>query len=573
MATAKLFGPAATTSVDLSCDIDTISRTAHCEYESQRLGRPTSLSSFLTSPRTEKCWSSCGRPIRRRYNKECRNYKKNTNNCYILAIFCLMVVDCPKLLPTLQFLDAFRMVRYSATRISPEAQFSNNNHCNTLFGTQHDQDNQQQKLASKDPFQATGQDDLFKTLAGGPALIFEMARKSMLFATKETDNKQPTNTTTTVTATPTPRTTTAVIATPTPTPPRTTPTMTTTTTRPVAPTEQARPPPPTQGRWYPHSGIANNNPNFRTQAPAMTNKGFAKSIWKNARKRNKPSLWKYALRTYDRMALLEGDPNFGQIKRSNIHHEGAMQACAKLGLWQRALEIYHYVYQQEMGEDRQSQRKSSPSSSILPQDQQKSKRQRNEKDEKGTSVYVTDDMVLSLVRSTVRASRLRSRQKRKSHDPPLSQDQEEQEAALRRIPLDTALEILSTLPEDHNIPLVAYYLNPLASAYQSLGYTAFSKEILETMLSNRTAGEDDIFNVHDLCAKDKGSYSLLVQASVATGDWGSAVDSLSEMTNAGIYPNSRHCNVWSEISERQTRPRAVGSWKKKRDDYWTDSVR
>ena len=321
-------------------------------------------------------------------------------------------------------------------------------------------------------------------------------------------------------------------------------------TTPVSPFEPASST-PAQGRWYPHSGIADVNDNFRTQSPIMNNKGFEKIIWKNARKKNKPSQWKYALRTYDRMALLEGDPNFGQIKRLNIHHEGAMQACAKLGLWQRALEIYHYVYQQEMGEEIQ----------------------RAGKDEKSTSVYVTDDMVLSLVRSTVRASRLRSRQKRKSHDPPLSPEQEEQEAALRRIPLDTALEILSSLPEKHNIPLVAYYLNPLAAAYQSLGYTAVSKKILETFLTNRTAGEDDILNVHDLCAKDKGSYSLLVQASVVTGDWGAAVDSLSEMTNAGIYPNSRHCNVWSEISERQTRPRAVGSWKKKRDDYWTDSVR
>ena len=453
-------------------------------------------------------------------------------------------MDCLQLLPKLECLHAFRMERYSATRFSPEAPISNKNYCITLFGTQNDRENQLQNTPSKDPFEATGQDDLFKTLAGGPSLIFEMARKSMLFATKDTDSIQ---TTTTNSTTPT-----AV-----------------TTKKPITPTDQLRPP-PAQGRWYPHSGIADVNPNFRTQAPVMTNKGFAKSIWKNARKRNKPSLWKYALRTYDRMALLEGDPNFGQIKRSNIHHEGAMQACAKLGLWQRALEIYHYVYQQEMKEGRQSQKRSSPSQ---PLSSQEINRQRLEKDEKGTSVYVTDDMVLSLVRSTVRASRLRSRQKRKSDDPPLSPEQEEQEAALRRIPLDTALEILSTLPEDHNIPLVAYYLNPLAAAYQSLGYTAFSKEILETMLSNRTAGEDDILNVHDLCAKDKGSYSLLVQASVVTGDWGSAVDSLSEMTNAGIYPNSRHCNVWSEISERQTRPRAVGSWKKKRDDYWTDSVR
>jgi len=543
----------AMTIVAPSCDSGTILRIAHhCEYESHRMVGSAPSTSVLPSVCSGKCRTSLERPIRRRY------HQKTAKNCYIPAIICLMVADCLHLFPTPQFLDAFRMVRYSVTRLSPEKQFSNNNYYySALFGTQNDKGNQQQKVAPKDPFQATGQDDLFKTLAGGPALIFEMARKSMLFATKETDIKQPRNSTTTATAT----TTVVAIR------------ATTTTTRPVAPSEQVRPPPLAQGRWYPHSGIADVNPNFRTQAPVMTNKGFGKSIWKNARKRNKPSLWQYALRTYDRMALFEGDPNFGQIKRSNIHHEGAMQACAKLGLWQRALEIYHYVYQQEMGEERQSQRKSSPSSSLLPQEQQKVKRQRNERDETSTSVYVTDDMVLSLVSSTVRASRLRSRQKRKSHDPPLSPEQEEQEAALRRIPLDTALEILSTLPEDHNIPLVAHYLNPLAAAYQSLGYTAFSKEILETMLSNRTAGEDDILNVHDLCAKDKGSYSLLVQASVVTGDWGSAVDSLSEMTNAGIYPNSRHCNVWSEISERQTRPRAVGSWKKKRDDYWTDSVR
>lgn len=442
-----------------------------------------------------------------------------------------MVAARFQLRTTIQFLDAFRMVRYSGTRFPANAQLNNNNkYLSTLFGAPDNNEIQPPKAAAKDPFAATGQEDLFKTLAGGPNLIFEMARKSMLSSKTGTEAKQSRNTTSASTV--------ATLKTP------------------EASSEQTGRQAPKQGRWYPHSGIADSNPNFRTQAPVMTNKGFAKSIWKNARKRNKPSMWKYALRTYDRMSLLEGDPNFEQIKRSNIHHEGAMVACAKLGLWQRALEIYHYVYGQETGEDREKVSTSSSSTN-----------------DKKSGVYITDDMVLSLVRSTVRASRLRARQKRKSDDPPLTPEQEEQEAALRRIPLDTALEILSTMPEDHNIPLVAHYLNPVAAAYQSLGYTAISKEILETMLSNRTAGEDDTLNVHDLCAKDKGSYSLLVQASVVTGDWGAAVDSLSEMTNAGIYPNSRHCNVWSEISERHTRPRAVGSWKKKRDDSWTDSVR
>ena len=248
---------------------------------------------------------------------------------------------------------------------------------------------------SMDPFQATGREELFKTIAGGTALIFEMARKSI------------------------------------------TPATTTTNARRVSSSSVSQPSlyssssslpygSPQQRRWYPHSGISDENPSFRTQSPAMTNEGFAKVIWKNARKRNKQSLWKYALRTYDRMGVIEGDPNFVQIKRSNIHHEGAMVAAAKLGKWQRALEIFHYV--------------GSNSSK---------------------SVFVTDDMVSSLVRGTVRASRLRLRRKN-SHEVPLTPEQEEQEAALRRIPLDTTLEILSSLPEDHNIPCYPYFFNPLA---------------------------------------------------------------------------------------------------------------
>jgi hypothetical protein len=317
-----------------------------------------------------------------------------------------------------------------------------------------------------DPFQATGQNELFKTLAGGPALIFEMARKLV----KDSDYNI--------------RTTTSTI--------QYTTTPLSSETRQQQSQSQSQ-----QRRWYPHSGISDVNPSFRTQSPAMNNQGFCKSIWRNVRKRNKPSLWKLALRTYDRMALLEGDPNFPQIQRSNIHHEGAMQACAKLGLWQRALEIYHYVYQQEMGEievingninrqqqqpqleDQQQQKQKQSQSTMTSKNKMQStlggggnnggklstkNNKTNERTKKG-SVYVTDDMVLSLVRATVRASRLRSRQKKKSHDPPLSPEQEEREAALRRIPLDTALEILSTLPDDHNIPLVAYYFNPLAGMF------------------------------------------------------------------------------------------------------------
>lgn len=334
--------------------------------------------------------------------------------------------------------------------------------------------------------------------------------------------------------------------------------------------------------------------------PALTRSislGFAKSIWRNVRKRNKPSLWKNALRTYDRMAIFEETPNsYEQIQRSNPHHEGALVACAKLGLWQRALEIYHSVYQVEQesqAEFNQSQRQSllkKPSPSSQPAMEQPSTAASSSSSSTTTTasaaaaskrarirrnVQVTETMIISLVRACVRASRERARFKGETN---LNPGEEEREAALRRIPLDTALEIITTMQENHGIPLVAYHVNSLAAAYQNLGYIKQAREILQTTLSNRTAGEEpeegvDILNVYDLCAKDKGSYSLLVQGAVVNGDWGAAVEALGDMNAAGLYPNQRHCNVWSEISERRTRPRAVGSWKKKRDDYWADSVR
>lgn len=280
------------------------------------------------------------------------------------------------------------------------------------------------------------------------------------------------------------------------------------------------------------------------------------------------------MRTYDRMAVLEDDPGYLNVQRSNTHHEGAMLACAKLGLWQRALELYHYVYQVEQAsqsefDQAQKQQVRTPSLGSSPRSLDALRKSRIRR-----SVHVSESMITSLVQACVRASQQRLRNKG-TH---ISPEQEEQEAALRRIPLDTALEVLTTVQETHNIPLVARHVNPLAAAYQQLGYISHATEILQTLLSNRTAGEEpedgvDIFNVYDLCAKDKGSYSLLVQGAVVTGDWGAAVDALSDMNKAGLYPKQRHCNLWSEISERRTRPRAVGSWKKKRDDYWADSVR
>ena len=103
-------------------------------------------------------------------------------------------------------------------------------------------------------------------------------------------------------------------------------------------------------------------------------------------------------------------------------------------------------------------------------------------------------------------------------------------------------------------------------------------ELLKTHLTDRTSGPegedgDDPFNINDVNAKDKASYALLVKGSVSTGDWAGAVEALRDMTEAGSYPSPRNLNAWTEVSERKTRQRNTRSRKKKRDEYWLDSVR
>ena len=60
------------------------------------------------------------------------------------------------------------------------------------------------------------------------------------------------------------------------------------------------------------------------------------------------------------------------------------------------------------------------------------------------------------------------------------------------------------------------------------------------------------FNVYDVQAKDKGSYSLLVQSAIQEQDYGTAVLALRTMTEAGLYPINRHLNKWYEISESKS---------------------
>jgi hypothetical protein len=126
-------------------------------------------------------------------------------------------------------------------------------------------------------------------------------------------------------------------------------------------------------------GISNVNPNFRTTPPLMNKKGYASSIIRNARKKKKPSLWRYSLRTYQKLKSIElmnhynnnNDTSTGlkgsinddiqttssnssnsytqsgtsksnlMIYRETEHFQGVLVAVSKLGLWQEALNIYN----------------------------------------------------------------------------------------------------------------------------------------------------------------------------------------------------------------------------------------
>jgi hypothetical protein len=225
----------------------------------------------------------------------------------------------------------------------------------------------------------------------------------------------------------------------------------------------------TPPRWHPTIGISDVNPQFRNKSPDMNEAGFAGIIIRHVRKK-KPSMWKYALRTYDNMDL--------KVAKSNIHHEGALVACAKLGLWERALEIFKTVQ------------------SSLRSD-----------------CFVTDSMVFSVVKASVRAAR----------------------ASRNCTPLDEVVQLITNdLKHNVDLPLVARHLNPVAAAYQALGRETLASNLIKTYLADRIRGpevEDGVepFNVHDVGAKDKASYSLLVRGAVSNGDWTGAVSALQGM--------------------------------------------
>lgn len=92
--------------------------------------------------------------------------------------------------------------------------------------------------------------------------------------------------------------------------------------------------------------------------------------------------------------------------------------------------------------------------------------------------------------------------------------------------------------------------------------------------------EESQLNVHQVQAKDRGSYALLVQGAVMEEDWVGAVEELQRMTEVGFHPNSRNLNSWAEVvRERSSRPSrndidsATYSrrGRKKRERMWLDN--
>mmetsp|Transcript_30636 Transcript_30636/g.56649 ORF Transcript_30636/g.56649 Transcript_30636/m.56649 type:complete len:679 (-) Transcript_30636:225-2261(-) len=555
-----------------------------------------------------------------------------------------------------------------------------------------------------------------QTLSGGSEVIFEMARRMLVWDDELYDSQnindagsRDEGVETLAEATP-------------PTPPSS---STSSEQLKTLPSTSAIPPMPKAAstslpRWRPaairQQSISNANPSFRTSSPVMTNAGYAGILRRNSRKNN-PSMWRHCLRIYGTMAELEKESAVGtaisstakggqvpgvgthlatlsenpspirakrkkKVKRSTAHHEAALVAASKLGMWEEALRIYRGVEESALSN-------------------------RGKVVGRGGRDRVTDNMVLSVISACVKGSKVKrttaSSSTTISSAPVVvesddtndddSDDTNDDAANVinatdpgnatesnsnmidtsmtyaspspsrsmmrpltieeRRKPLDLARDILLSMEEKHDIPLVSRHVNQLASAYVRLGLRSQAAALINDHLKDRIVepppptqhqprpsfpkkrkewkekreeviaenwfegvklleGDDDLFdqledendedydeyivdggyeetqlNIHQVKAKDRASYSLLVQGAAMEGDWTSAVQELQRMTDAGLHPNSRNLNSWSEVMEKGCRPSGNGdksgsnyggiqrrrSWKKKRDGIWLENLR
>lgn len=287
----------------------------------------------------------------------------------------------------------------------------------------------------------------------------------------------------------------------------------------------------------------------------MTSAGYLGILRRNSRKKDKPSMWRHCLRVYARMGELEaaegsaglssslsspsssdgerevptvggkekripgvgsylsnlssrslysGDSIFPEegeqararrrkIRRTSAHHEAALVATSKLGMWEEALRIYRSV---------DGSLSSGAASTV------------------GEGSKVTDNMILSVIGACVRASNAKYAAANVTlvgDAPPgnadceeIADDNRDGDSAFcistttrtpfssnscptiraltveeRRKPLDEARLIVLSMEERHDIPIVAHQVNPLASAYNRLGLRAEASALINVLLKDR----------------------------------------------------------------------------------------
>ena len=335
---------------------------------------------------------------------------------------------------------------------------------------------------SSETVDETSKGEVQTTLSGGSSLIFDMARRMMVWQEINvyTDSSE-----------------------------------STARKQPQQQQQSANVKPRILPRWHPHGGVSDINPSFRLSSPVMNNRGYAGVLRRNSRKRNKPSLWRYALRTYDKMRTLEEQEQTASntnkkisIQRSTIHHTSALVACSKLGQWKEALRIYNEVLSQH----------------------QTTK----------TSVEITEHMIHAIIRSCVRAAKLQFKQKSPHcHDP-----------------LDAARTILSSMTEKHNILVTSVHVNPLAAAYVYIQMPEQANDLIDKYLHHPVGNADQYddvndalgtFHVEDIQARDSGTYNIQISHAISQSDWDAALEQLYNMNQVGLHPSKKQLNSWSEL--------------------------
>ena len=167
----------------------------------------------------------------------------------------------------------------------------------------------------------------------------------------------------------------------------------------------------TAPRWRPSTvlqkSISNVNPAFRTSSPIMTSAGYAAILRRNSRKKMKPSMWKHSLRVYEKMAQLEKIKIDGKsenkkraIRRKTVHHEAALVAASKLGMWEEAINIYRNVEELPLMQTRKA-----PKAVVGIGDGTVATPTKKTNIEKTSAI--TDNMILSVISACVKGSKVK----------------------------------------------------------------------------------------------------------------------------------------------------------------------